>query len=117
MINIILLLVVPIELKMMVIVFVFFILMNQGLYGLKTLSFENLKYVVKENDYYYFEGSFKAKIPDHFIVCSSQHTSKPDGSMVYYIPDHNGNNFITLRLTLFLKDKVFYKKNIPCQYP
>ena len=42
-------------------VVVFFLLINKGIYGLRTLSFENLKYVDKKNDYY-FEGNFTAKV-------------------------------------------------------
>ena len=45
----------------MITVFVFFLLINQGIYGLKTLSFENLKYVDKKNNYY-FKGNFSAKV-------------------------------------------------------
>ena len=45
----------------MITVFVFFLVINQAIYGLKTLSFENLKYVDKNNNYY-FEGNFTAKV-------------------------------------------------------
>ena len=42
-------------------IFVFFLLINQEIYGLKTLSFENLKYVDKKNKNY-FESNFTAKV-------------------------------------------------------
>ena len=45
----------------MITVFVFFLVINQGISGLKTLSFENLKYVDKDTNYY-FEGNFSAKV-------------------------------------------------------
>ena len=99
----------------------FVVLLNQGYFCLKTLNFENLKYVERTRFYYFSmnnvttEGINVARkvkkisknlktylaqnLPDHFIICSSQHTSIPDSSMIYYIPDHNGNNFLTLRLT------------------
>ena len=54
----------------MITVFVFFLLINQAIYGLKTLSFENLKYVDKKNKNY-FESNFTAKVSrERFpIVC------------------------------------------------
>ena len=54
----------------MITVFVIFLLINQAIYGLKTLSFENLKYVDKKNNNY-FESNFTAKVSREIfpIVC------------------------------------------------
>ena len=43
-------------------VLVFFLVTNQGIYGLKTLSFENLKYVNNMKYDYYFKGNFTPKV-------------------------------------------------------